>query len=342
LYQQIKNKKMSEFSNDPFAEVKKIDAEMKQKELEANGGNQEAEAQKQAEEAEKAKQAEADSAANEAVKQAEAAKEAKKKDEENKVGWEEIVSKRFEEENKREEEEKAQAKLNKAKENPFIASIIDTYLEGGDVSALLKEVNNVDPKTLDEKALFEMTLEKGTSQEDAETAFERFSELPKSTRDMLTESKRSQLVSNMEKVKAAMNQGNNDEAIKQEYKKSMDAIHNATKELKGKEIDGVGMSDRIVADIFTTAVKQLKANRNNNNFDQAQSFKDAVTLVTAPYIKEAAERAGIEKGKVQAINEFHNPSAKNDVKSTKANGDLTKEQKDIEATEAYTKQFINN
>jgi len=208
LYQQIKNKKMSEFSNDPFAEVKKIDAEMKQKELEANGGNQEAEAQKQAEEAEKAKQAEADSAANEAVKQAEAAKEAEKKDEENKVGWEQIVAKNFEEENKREENEKAQAKLNKAKENPFIASIIDTYLDGGDVSALLKEVNNVDPKTLDEKALFEMTLEKGTSQEDAETAFERFSELPKSTRDMLTESKRNQLISNMEKVKAAMNQGN--------------------------------------------------------------------------------------------------------------------------------------
>lgn len=334
---------MSEFSNDPFAEVKKIDAEMKQKELEANGGNQEAEAQKAAEEAElAAKQLEAENATKEAQEQQAAAKEAEKKDEENKVGWEEIVSKRFEEESKREENEKAQAKLNKAKENPFIASIIDTYLDGGDVSALLKEVNNVDPKTLDEKALFEMTLEKGTSQEDAETAFERFSELPKSTRDMLTESKRSQLVSNMEKVKAAMNQGNNDEVIKQEYKKSMDAIHNATKDLKGKEIDGVGMSDRIVADIFTTAVKQLKANRNNNNFDQAQSFKDAITLVTAPYIKEAAERAGIEKGKVQAINEFHNPSAKNDVKSTKANGDLTKEQKDIEATEAYTKQFINN
>lgn len=333
---------MSEFSNDPFAEVKKIDAEMKQKELEANGGNQEAEAQKAAEEAElAAKQLEAENATKEAQEQQAAAKEAEKKDEENKVGWEEIVSKRFEEESKREENEKAQAKLNKAKENPFIASIIDTYLDGGDVSALLKEVNNVDPKTLDEKALFEMTLEKGTSQEDAETAFERFSELPKSTRDMLTESKRSQLVSNMEKVKAAMNQGNNDEVIKQEYKKSMDAIHNATKDLKGKEIDGVGMSDRIVADIFTTAVKQLKANRNNNNFDQAQSFKDAITLVTAPYIKEAAERAGIEKGKVQAINEFHNPSAKNDVKSTKANGDLTKEQKDIEATEAYTKQFTN-
>jgi len=122
----------------------------------------------------------------------------------------------------------------------------------------------------------------------------------------------------------------------------MDAIHSAVKELNGKEINGVGISDRLAADIFTTATKLLKANRNNNNFDQAQSFKDAVTLVTAPYIKEAAERAGIEKGKVQAINEFHNPSAKNDVKSTKANGDLTKEQKDIEATEAYTKQFINN
>ena len=119
----------------------------------------------------------------------------------------------------------------------------------------------------------------------------------------------------------------------------MDAIHNAVKELNGKEINGVGISDRLAADIFTTATKLLKANRNNNNFDQAQSFKDAVTLVTAPYIKEAAERAGIEKGKVQAINEFHNPSAKNDVKSTKANGDLTKEQKDIQAVEAYTKQF---
>lgn len=328
---------MSEFSNDPFAEVKKIDAEMKQKELEANGGNQEAEAQKKEEPKE-----EKTEPVNAEVKKEEEVKAPEPAAEENKVGWEQIVAKNFEEENKREENEKAQAKLNKAKENPFIASIIDTYLDGGDVSALLKEVNNVDPKTLDEKALFEMTLEKGTSQEDAETAFERFSELPKSTRDMLTESKRNQLISNMEKVKAAMNQGNNDEAIKQEYKKSMDAIHSAVKELNGKEINGVGISDRLAADIFTTATKLLKANRNNNNFDQAQSFKDAVTLVTAPYIKEAAERAGIEKGKVQAINEFHNPSAKNDVKSTKANGDLTKEQKDIEATEAYTKQFINN
>jgi hypothetical protein len=329
---------MSDYQNDPFAAVREIDAEMKQKEQEANGTNQEAEAQKQAEEAEKAKQLEAENAANEAARQTEAAKEVEKKEE--KVSWEQIVAKNFEEENKREEEEKAQAKLNKAKENPFIASIIDTYLDGGDVSALLKEVNNVDPKTLDEKALFEMTLEKGTSQEDAEIAFERFSELPKSTRDMLTESKRSQLISNMEKVKAAMNQDNNSEVIKQEYKKSMDAIHSATKELNGKEINGVGISDRLAADIFSTATKLLKANRNNNNFDQAQSFKDAVTLVTAPYIKEAAEKAGIEKGKVQAINEFHNPSAKNDVKSTKANGDLTKEQKDIETTEAYTKQFI--
>lgn len=328
---------MSEFSNDPYAEVKKIDAEMKKKELEANGGSQEDEAQKAAEAAKQ----EAENAAKEKEVQSsqnEAAKEVENKEE--KVSWEQIVAKNFEEETKKEEEEKAREREKKARENPFIASIIDTHLNGGDVSALLKEVNSVDPKTLDEKALFEMTLEKGTSQDDAETAFERFSELPKSTRDMLTESKRNQLISNMEKVKAAMNQGNNDEVIKQEYKKSMDAIHSAVKDLNGKEINGVGISDRLAADIFTTATKLLKANRNNNNFDQAQSFKDAVTLVTAPYIKEAAEKAGIEKGKVQAINEFHNPSAKNDVKSTKANGDLTKEQKDIETTEAYTKQFI--
>lgn len=323
---------MSLNENDAYAEVIKIDAELKQKELEANGGSQEAESQNKEEEAEKAKQLEAEKAANEAA-------EKLKTEQENKIGWEQIVAKNFEEESKKEEEEKAQAKLNKAKENPFIASIIDTYLDGGDVSALLKEVNNVDPKTLDEKALFEMTLEKGTSEDDAKEAFEKFSELPKSTRDMLTESKRSQLISNMEKVKAAMNQGNNDEVIKQEYKKSMDAIHSAVKELNGKEVNGVGISDRLAADIFTTATKLLKANRNNNNFDQAQSFKDAVTLVTAPYIKEAAEKAGIEKGKVQAINEFNSPSAKNEVKSTKANGDLTKEQKDIEAVEAYSKQF---
>lgn len=334
-------------SNDAFAAIREIDAELKQKELEkAEQGNseQEAEQQKLAAEKEAADKLVAENAAKETTEQkaAEAvaaeAVTAEAASKETKVGWEEIVANNFKAQSEAEEAARKQERLAKAEENQFIKNIIDTHLSGGDVKALLKDVDSVDPKSLDEKSLFELTLPKGLSEDDKETAYERFTELHDSTKSQIVESKRKELIDRQEEITKSL-KDNPLERTKQSFQKAMDNIHSAVKELNGKDVEGVGISDKLSAEIFTTATRLLRANQNNDNFDEKQSFKDAITLVTAPYIKEAAIKAGIQKGKVEALNEFHNPSAKNEVKSTAATGEKTKQQKDEEATEAYTKQF---
>jgi hypothetical protein len=329
-------------SNDAFAAIREIDAEMKQKELEKaeqNNSEQEAEQQKLAAEKEAADKLAAETAAKENT-EAEQKAAAEKQAEENKVSWEEIVANNFKAQAEAEEQAKKQERLAKAEENQFIKSIIDTHLSGGDVKALLKDVDSIDPKSLDEKALFELTLPKGMSAEDKETAYEKFSDLHDSTKAQVIETKRKELLDRQEQITKSL-KDNPLERTKQSFTKAMDNIHSAVKELNGKEVEGVGISDKLAAEIFTKATQLLRANQNNDNFDEKQSFKDAITLVTAPYIKEAAIKAGIQKGKVEAANEFHNPSAKNDVKSTAATGEKTKVQMDIETTEAYTKQFTN-
>lgn len=327
-------------SNDAFAAIKEIDAELKQKELEkAEQANseQEAEQKKLAAEKEAADKLAAENAAKETelAKQKETPAPAAQ---EQKESWEDIVAKNFKAQSEAEEAARKQARLAKAEENQFIKNIIDTHLSGGDVKALLKDVDSVDPKSLDEKALFELTLPKGLSEDDKEIAYEKFSDLHDSTKAQIVEAKRNELIKRQEEISKSLSD-NPVERTKQSFQKAMDNIHSAVKDLNGKEVEGVGISDKLAAEIFTTATRLLRANQNNDNFDEKQSFKDAITLVTAPYIKEAAIRAGIEKGKVEAINEFHNPSAKNDVKSTAATGEKTKAQMDLEATEAYTKQF---
>jgi len=328
-------------SNDAFAEIIKIDAELKQKELEKEQGNsaQESKQQKIAADKEVADKLASESAAKEKL-EAEQKLAAEKAALENKEGWEDIVAKNFKAQSEAEAEAKKQERYKKAEENPFIKNIVDTYLDGGDVKALLKDVDSVDPKSLDEKTLFELTLPKGLSEQDRETAYEKFSDLHDSTKAQIIETKRNDLIKRQEEISKSLN-NNSDEVKKQAFQKSMDNIHSAVKELNGKNVEGVGISDKLAADIFTTAVRLLRANQNNNDFNETQSFKEAITLVTAPYIKEAAIKEGIEKGKVEAINEFHNPSAKNDVNSTAATGEKTKAQLDLEATEAYTKQFTN-
>lgn len=326
--------------NDAYAAIRQIDAEMKAKEIEASNAenpNKENVEDIAAKEAASKQKGDADKAAELAATEA-ANKSAAENKEESKESWEDIVSKNFEAQTKAEDEAKKQARLAKAEENPLIKSIIDTHLDGGDVKALLKDVDAVDPKTLDEKTLFELTLPKGLSEDEKEVAYDKFMDLHESTKSSIVESKRNDLIKRQEEISKSLN-NNSGEILKGEYKKAMDAIHSAVKEINGTTIKGVGISDRLAAEIFTTATKQLRANQNNNNFNQEQSFKDAITLVTAPYIEEAAKKQGYEKGKVEAVNEFHNPSAKNDVNSTSTKVEKTKAEMDIDATEAYTKQF---
>jgi hypothetical protein len=331
LYQQIitKNFKTMVESNDPFAAIKEIDAELKEKELEKEAqGNSEQEAEQQK------------LAADKLVSENAAKETPEASIQETKLGWEEIVANNFKAQSEAEEAARKQERLAKAEENQFIKNIIDTHLSGGDVKALLKDVDSVDPKSLDEKSLFELTLPKDLSEDDKEIAYERFADLHDSTKAQIIESKRKELIDRQDQITKSLND-NPLERTKKSFQSAMDNIHSAVKDLNGKEVDGVGVSDKLAAEIFTTATRLLRANQNNDNFDEKQSFKDAITLVTAPYIKEAAIKAGIQKGKVEALNEFHNPSAKNDVKSTAATGEKTKQQMDEEATEAYTKQFIN-
>jgi len=347
LYQQIIIKKTKTMvdSNDAFAAIREIDAEMKQKELEkeAQGNSEkEAEQQKLAAEKEAADKLAAENAAKQTAESESQTKETQEAAaaQETKLGWEEIVANNFKAQSEAEEAARKQERLAKAEENVFIKNIIDTHLNGGDVKALLKDVDSVDPKSLDEKALFELTLPKGLSEDDKEIAYEKFSDLHESTKAQIVEAKRNELIKRQEEISKSLND-NPIERTKQSFQKAMDNIHSAVKELNGKEVEGVGISDKLAAEIFTTATRLLRANQNNNNFDEKQSFKDAITLVTAPYIKEAAIREGVKQGKVEALNKFHNPSAKDDVNSTAATGEKTKAQMDLEATEAYTKQFIN-
>ena len=325
-------------SNDAFAAIREIDAEMKQKELEkAEQGNseKEAEQQKLAAEKEAADKLAAENAAKETTEQKTTPEAAAQ---EVKVGWEEIVANNFKVQSEAEEAARKQERLAKAEENQFIKSIIDTHLSGGDVKALLKDADSIDPKSLDEKTLFELTLPKELSEYDKEIAYEKFYDLHDSTKAQIVETKRKELLDRQEQITKSL-KDNPLERTKQSFQKAMDNIHSAVKELNGKEVEGVGISDKLAAEIFTTATRLLRANQNNDNFDEKQSFKDAITLVTAPYIKEAAIREGVKQGKVEALNKFHNPSAKDDVKSTAATGEKTKQQMDEEATEAYTRQF---
>lgn len=321
---------------DPMEEIKKIDAEMKAEEAAKGNPNAEKEAQEKAEQEKlAADKIEADklAAAKSDEEKAAAEKAEKEKDAEN---WEDIVSKR----QKEKEAEEIKAKRDKAYEDEFIKKIVDVKLNGGNVEEFVKNLSTADPKNLDEKTLFVMTLPKNSEQDEVELAFEKFSELPESARKALVESKRNELIGKFEETQKSF-KSNDAETIKAEYNKSMDFIHSSVKDLKGKDIDGVSVSNGIAADIFNKAEQLLHANRNNTSFNAQNALEEAKILVTHKYIKEAAFSKGEQAGREKAILEFQNPSATKTVNSTSTKVDMTKDERDVEAIEAYANQFKN-
>lgn len=324
--------------DDTMEEIKRIDAEMKAEEAAKGNPNAEKEAQDKAEQdriaAEKAESDKA--AANKSEEEIAAAKKAEEEKAAEQENWEDIIAKR----QKEREAEEERARKEKVYEDDFIKKIVEVKLNGGNVEEFVKNLSLSDPKDLDEKSLFLMTLPKDAEQDEAELAFEKFSELPESARKALVESKRADLIAKFEQTQKAF-KNNDADAIKENYTKSLDFIHSSVKDLKGKDINGVTVSNGIAADIFDKAKQLLNANRNNTSFNAENALEEAKLLITYKYVQEAAFTKGEQAGREKAILEYQNPSASRTVNSTSAKVDMTKDDKDVEAIEAYANQFKN-
>jgi hypothetical protein len=329
-----------------FDEIRKIDAEIKAEEAAKVGSNEEAKP-----EAEKAAEAERLVAEENAKAEAKAAEEAAAnqgggdKGEEGKGGdysheddkksWEDIVA----DEIKSQQEKVEQEKRNKLLEDPLIKAIAHARETGRDPKEIIKSLEAANPDGLDEKALFEMTLPEGMDEADRETAYERFSELPETTKQALVEQKRKELKSEYEKIQSSIN-SDPVKAYKENYSKSLDSVRESLNKIVGQEVNGVRISNKIAASIFQEAQSQLLANKDaSGNFSAETALKKAVILSTASYIKEAAAKEAEQKAKAETFKEFHNPTGKGKVHGdTFGEKDKKKELED-KAVEDYARQF---